>query len=137
MKKYILVLDLDETLVHYKEGYSGFSNAFSYKMNEDAKLKVRPGVQHLLETLDPYYHFVVFTAAMKQYADFVIRKIDPMEKFIKCRFYRNSCKSISFFQVKDLNIVIRVMGKRFPRLFETVTDPLSKVIIVDNIRESF
>lgn len=74
---------------------------------------------------------------MKQYADFVIKKIDPQEKYIKCRFYRNSCKTMSFFQVKDLNIVIRVMCKRFPRLFESVNDPLSRVIIVDNIRESF
>jgi TFIIF-interacting CTD phosphatase-like protein len=62
-KKYFLVLDLDETLVHFKD---------SRYLTDDQKLKIRPGVSQFLESLAPYYRFVVFTAAQKMYADFVI-----------------------------------------------------------------
>lgn len=84
-EKYILVLDLDETLVHFKENGK-------YNTSDDEKLKVRPGVSQFLMALDPYYHFVVFTAAQKPYADFVIQRIDPEGKYIKARFYRDSCR---------------------------------------------
>ena len=46
-------------------------------MNDFQKLKVRPGVQYLFDTLSPYFRFGVFTAAQRVYADFVIKKIDP------------------------------------------------------------
>lgn len=67
-KIYTLVLDLDETLVHFKE---------SKFLSDDKKLKLRPGIDQFFRTLAPYYRFVVFTAAHKQYAEFVCKKIDP------------------------------------------------------------
>jgi len=85
-EKYILVLDLDETLVHYKE-------SIKFNISDYDKLKVRPGVNVFLESLAPYFKFVVFTAAQKVYADFVCRKIDPENKyFCNARFYRDSCR---------------------------------------------
>ena len=85
-EKYLLVLDLDETLVHYKE-------SIKFNISDYDKLKVRPGVKVFLESLEPYYKFVVFTAAQKVYADFVCRKIDPENKYFNVgRFYRDSCK---------------------------------------------
>ena len=84
-EKYLLVLDLDETLVHYKE-------SIKFNISDYDKLKVRPGVKVFLESLEPYYKFVVFTAAQKIYADFVCRKIDPENKYFIARFYRDSCK---------------------------------------------
>ena len=71
--KLTLVLDLDETLVHFKE---------SRYLSDDQKLKVRPFHDQFFEALDPFYHFVVFTAAQKPYADFVISIIDPESKYI-------------------------------------------------------
>ena len=67
-KKYILVLDLDETLVHFKD---------SRYLKDEQKLRVRPGVDQFLQALVPYYKLVVFTAAQKLYAQFVMQKIDP------------------------------------------------------------
>ena len=91
------MLDLDETLVHFKD---------SRYLTDDQKLKVRPGVAQFLEQLDPYYKFVVFTAAQKMYADFVINKIDPNGVYIKERFYRDHCRLIGKHQAKDLNLVL-------------------------------
>lgn len=80
---------------------------------------------------------VVFTAAQKQYADFVIKKIDPSNKYIKGRFYRNSCRQMYFHHVKDLNIVVKAMKGKLASVFANVADPLSRVLIIDNMAESF
>ena len=54
LKKYTLVLDLDETLVHYQE------------INGDGKLLIRPGVDTFLNEVSKYYEVVIFTAALRE-----------------------------------------------------------------------
>ncbi len=51
-KKYTLVLDLDETLVHYTDSPSG------------GQFLVRPHCKEFLREMSNYYEIVVFTAAM-------------------------------------------------------------------------
>ncbi len=51
--KNTLVLDLDETLVHYVED------------SENAFIQVRPGAEDFLEEMANYYELVIFTAAMQ------------------------------------------------------------------------
>lgn len=94
---------MDETLVHFKD---------SKYLSDEQKLKVRPGVAQFLEALDPYFTFVVFTAAQKMYADFVINRIDPEGRYIKHRFYRNHCRQMGRHQAKDLNLVLNAQIKR-------------------------
>ena len=62
-----LVLDLDETLVHYKENLDG----------EENELLVRPGAEVFLKELSQNFEIVIFTAAMQDYADWVLDQIDP------------------------------------------------------------
>lgn len=52
-KEYTLVLDLDETLVHFVEE------------NDSAYIQIRPGAEDFLEEMSRYYEIVVFTAAMQ------------------------------------------------------------------------
>jgi len=52
-RPYTLVLDLDETLVHFVEE------------NDSAYIQIRPGAEHFLEEMHKYYEIVVFTAAMQ------------------------------------------------------------------------
>lgn len=59
------------------------------------------------------------------YADFVIQKIDPKGEYIEQRFYRDSCKPVGKFQVKDLNLI------------KKDDIDLNKIIIIDNLSESF
>ena len=49
--KYTLVLDLDETLVHYVEE------------EDNAYILIRPGAEKFIEELSKYYELVIFTAA--------------------------------------------------------------------------
>lgn len=50
---YTLVLDLDETLVHYVED------------QDSAYIQIRPGAENFLEEMNNYFEIVIFTAAMQ------------------------------------------------------------------------
>ena len=107
--KYTLVLDLDETLVHYISD------------NESAFIQIRPGTEDFLIDLSKYYEIVIFTAALQKYADIVINSIDP-NRVISSRLYRQHTISIGNSNVKDLTKLGR---------------DLRYVIIVDNCLENF
>ena len=86
--KFILVLDLDETLFHTNRN----------------KLYIRPYVKDFINTLKKYFYLVVFTAATKSYADEILKQIDIYDCFIK-KFYRSSLSQNG--RIKDLKTVIR------------------------------
>lgn len=52
-KEYTLVLDLDETLVHYQETHT------------DAHFYIRPGTDEFLNELGKHYEIIIFTAAIQ------------------------------------------------------------------------
>ena len=65
---YTLVLDLDETLVHYFEvslwSYCLVNKTF-LQIGNDGKFLVRPGVDTFLKEMSEIYELVIFTAAMQ------------------------------------------------------------------------
>jgi CTD small phosphatase-like protein 2 len=61
--QYTLVLDLDETLVHFEA--------------KERKFKIRPNCITFLKTLSQYYEIVIFTAASQDYADWILDVLDP------------------------------------------------------------
>ena len=72
---YCLVFDLDETLVHY------------FEVGSEGTFLVRPGADQFLTEMAEIYEVVIFTAAMQDYADWVLNQIDK-NKRIKYRLYR-------------------------------------------------
>lgn len=106
---FTLILDLDETLVHYVENGS------------ESHLNVRPGCSEFLVEMAKYYEIVIFTAALQDYADWAIDIID-LQKSISYRLYRQHTMPTGSVFVKDLSRIGR---------------DLSKVIIVDNVAENF
>ena len=107
---YTLVLDLDETLVHFFYTPSG------------GTFLIRPYCFQFLSKMSKYFETVIFTAAMKEYADSILDLIDPNKKLIKFRLYRyhTTISGINF--VKDLSKLGR---------------DLNKTIIVDNLADNF
>ena len=67
------------------------------------------------------YEVVIFTAAMQDYADWVLDSIDK-PKYITYRLYRQHASPTGMVFVKDLSRIGR---------------PLNKTIIVDNVAENF
>jgi TFIIF-interacting CTD phosphatase-like protein len=107
--EYTLVLDLDETLIHFIQN------------EEDSFFLIRPGCQQFLKELSAHFELVIFTAAMQDYADTVIDSIDP-ERLIRHRLYRQHTTFSNGQIVKDLNRIGR---------------DITKAIIVDNVSENF
>ena len=163
-KKKILVLDLDETLIHadfdkefannknikYDTEISFFSEEnCSNKTDNDndndnestltdddskdySNIKIlntvgiflRPGLKKFLELVSKYFEVGIFTASVPEYADAVINYLDPENKLIKFRLYRNNCINVGdLLRVKNLKI------------FKNI--PLKKIILVDNNMYSF
>jgi len=108
--KYTLVLDLDETLVHFF--YSPSGGCFL----------LRPKALEFLKTLASMYEICIFTAAMKDYADSILDVIDKDNRIFKHRMYRNHTSIVGNGFVKDISKLGR---------------DLSKVIIIDNLPENF
>ena len=167
--KKILLLDLDETLIHadfneeflntdengikYDKIISFYSEietfSFVNKNNKDYDTEnitdddskedlkeyenkkilnkvgifLRPKVKEFLEKVSKYFEVGIFTASVPEYADAAINYLDPENKFIKFRLYRNNCVDVKdMLRVKNLKIL---------------NIPLEKIILVDNNMYSF
>ena len=105
--EYTLVLDLDETLIHFDPKVKRY--------------KPRPGVHRFLGELYRYYELVVFTAGLKDYADWILNDFDR-QAFISHRLYRDHTKYRNGVYMKDLSRLGRDM---------------KKILIIDNIEENF
>ena len=108
--KYTLVLDMDETLIHYF--FTHISGMFF----------VRPFCFEFLKELNDLYEIVTFTAGTKDYADNILNILDIDNNIIKYRLYRQHTTILGCSVYKDLSKLGR---------------DLSKVIIIDNLKENF
>lgn len=71
---YTVVLDLDETLIHFDA--------------KNGNYLVRPFCVDFLAEVTKLYEIVIFTAASKDYADTVLDALDPQNTLISHRLYR-------------------------------------------------
>lgn len=129
--KKLLVLDLDETLVH---------SSFNYVTNSDILVDIdiddpntgdvmnariyvykRPYVDEFLQAMAQHYELCVFTASLRVYCDAVMDQLDPQHLVSHC-LYRESCTNSNGVFVKDLSRLGR---------------PLESIIILDNNHVSF
>lgn len=107
---FTLVLDLDETLVHFF--YTPSGGAFL----------IRPGCFDFLREISKIYDIAIFTAAMKDYADNILDILDPDKNLIKYRLYRHHTSISGMCFVKDLSKLGR---------------DLKRIIIIDNLVDNF
>lgn len=155
-QKKILLLDLDETLIHadFEEEFIE-NKSIKYdtiikfttkldkneifeendkieeeKTEEDEEIEhsvgifIRNGVNEFLNEVSKHFDVGIFTASVKEYADAVISFLDPENKLIKYRLYRNNCINFNdLFAIKDLRILKGV--------------DLKNVILLDNSMYSF
>ncbi len=162
--KKILLLDLDETLIHadfFEENpenskikYDGIisfytlepindnnnnnhndipdNNTTDDESKDDSCEKVlnkvgiflRPKVREFLKEISSYFELGIFTASIPEYADAAINYLDPEEKIIKFRLYRNDCVNIeNLVKIKDL----RIFGE----------NNLNRIVLLDNNIYSF
>lgn len=102
-KSYTLVLDLDETLIHYFDQAPPLTSRStkSVKIQKPEMVVdetgqgyflIRPDAYQFLQRMHKHYELVIFTAAMQDYADWVIDNLDPVKpklgRLIDFRLYR-------------------------------------------------
>ena len=102
--KRTLLLDLDETLLKAIPvsktsflnlevyGRSSFSIRLSTGRKEKFTILLRPDLQEFLEVVSKDWELVVFTAAEQEYADLILRQIDPRGRFFSKKLYRQHCR---------------------------------------------
>ena len=139
--KYTLVLDMDETLVHYISTIMAPKNVPSYAHNVTIEKNIslnllncsecasvgmfllRPHLINFLEELKGIYEIVIFTAGTKEYCNKIMDMIDLDGDIFKYRLHRSHVKADDRdFNIKDLSLLGR---------------DLAKTIIVDNNPENF
>ncbi|KAF5100969.1 hypothetical protein D0Z03_000703 [Geotrichum reessii] len=121
----LLVLDLDETLIH---------SSFKYVRKADFVIPVqidsqyhniyvikRPGVDEFMRRVGELYEIVVFTASVSKYADPLLDQLD-IHNVVHHRLFRESCYNHNGNFVKHLGVLGR---------------PMEDVIIIDNTPTSY
>lgn len=124
-----LVLDLDETLVHCSENLDkkhDIKTNIKFTGGETLICGVtfRPFSVQFLRFLSKIYEIVIFTASHSCYANAILNLMDPMNKYITYRMFRESClETEENIFVKDL----RIFANR----------KLKNLVIVDNACYSY
>ena len=72
-------------------------------MEDPGYYLIRPGAMKFLEQLSDYFEIVVFTAAMPDYADWILDNLDRERKTISHRLYRQHTTPLDDYAIKDLH----------------------------------
>ena len=113
IKKYSLVLDLEETLLHFNK---------NSKNNKEGFIDIRPGTLKFLDDISQFYELIVFNEGEKNFTDFLIDTLEENKIYFEHRFYREHIIIDNNDIVKDL---VRI-GRS-----------LDKILIVDNMKQNF
>lgn len=129
VKRKILVLDLDETLIHsHHDGVirqmvkPGTPPDFVLKVTIDRHpvrffVHKRPHVDFFLDMVSKWYDLVIFTASMEIYGAAVADKLDNNRGILTKRYYRQHCC---------------VRYGSFNKDLSAITQDLSSIFILDN-----
>ena len=121
-KRYTLILDLDETLVHVERINQQINNNYIYNLNDQRVINLRPGLFSFLNSVKPYYEIISFSTASKIYADNIIKKIETNQQYFDYNLYRDHTTLYGKEYVKDISKIGR---------------NIKEVIIVDNLEKNF
>jgi RNA polymerase II subunit A small phosphatase-like protein len=115
-EKPLLVLDLDETLVH-----ASFAPGKPYNLKitisvdgetGDIFVAYRPHMMTFLKVVASLFEVAIFTASQRCYAEQLMDHIDPNGTIVgKNRLYREHCTNVSGANVKDLSRIGRPLGR--------------------------
>ncbi|CAF0835340.1 unnamed protein product [Adineta ricciae] len=126
LPKKILVLDLDETLIH--SHHDGLTRVVTVKPTGPPDFIVRveierhpvrffvykrPHVDYFLETVSQWYELVVFTASMEIYGAAVTDRLDNNRNILSKRYFRQHCTLEYGAYSKDLAVINNDLARIF------------------------
>ncbi|KAL5251605.1 hypothetical protein ACHWQZ_G017097 [Mnemiopsis leidyi] len=128
VRRKVLVLDLDETLVHSQNNNPYLIRPQSQpdfilrveieRGKEPVKFYVnkRPHVDYFLDVVRQWYDIVVYTASIEKYGQQVINVLDNKRGIFQRRYFRQHCvldSSIHGQYTKDLSMILPDMSSVF------------------------
>lgn len=120
--KKVLVLDMDETLIHCEEtrmSQDDIEIDIPIENNfQKAYVSIRPYAISFLKKASKYFEIIVFTASEKCYADVILNEMDPQGEYIHHRLYREHC--------------VRLHNKVYSKDLSIINRDLSRMVLVDN-----
>ena len=149
--KKILVIDLDETLIH--TSFQKIENPDlqiqlnnSIKSNSlnnnqiptpkilDAYIRIRPGVDEFLNQMSKYYDIYVYSASSKNYLNSIIKNIDK-NNIIKQCYCRNDC--IMYVEDSEEDFDKPNNKYNYVKDLKKITKELKSIVFIDNNTISF
>ena len=120
-KKYTLILDLDDTLIHSKRNFNFRINI--YNINKKRSIIFRPHLFEFLDLMKPLYELILFSSSTPDYVDPIVKLIEKEKKYFDYVLYRH-------------HITLDEDGNNVKNL-EKIGRDLNKVIIIDDIARYF
>ncbi|PAV63000.1 hypothetical protein WR25_03891 [Diploscapter pachys] len=156
VRRKILVLDLDETLIHsHHDGVirpmvkPGTPSDFTIKVVIDRhpvrfSVHERPHVDYFLSVVSQWFDLVIFTASMEVYGSHVADKLDRGRGILNRRYFRQHCTMDYGGYTKDLSAIhpdlssIFILDnspgayRKFPREFKFLLNFFEKYALNEN-----
>ena len=111
-KKRCLVLDLDETLIfaHNESTDQGYDEKIDLYIGENRTHSIyvyyRPFLKEFLEYVSTKWEIGIFTSSSNIYANAILERIDPENKYFNFRLFKTSCyRDCNNHLIKDLEII--------------------------------
>lgn len=115
-KRYLLVLDIDETLVHSEPIMTNSQPTPHANQQFDKTLRFdnpngtcdvygirfRPYLHEFIRRMSQVYDLAVYTASARDYADGVMDTLDPNRTIFCTRLYRENCYPVSGMNIKNM-----------------------------------
>ena len=118
-KKHLLVLDIDETLVHsdliveqsveleHMKGkkYDAKVNFPNPNQTVDVYgVRFRPYLLEFIDRMHRVFDLAVYTASTRDYADAVLKELDPNGEIFVARLYRENCTPVNGMNIKNMSL---------------------------------
>ena len=152
--KKILVIDLDETLIHTsfekvqnpdltiqldsninkKNNINNNKNDIPLTKSVEAYIRIRPGVDQLLSQMSKYYDIYVYSASSKNYLNTIIKNIDK-NNIIKQCYCRDDC----IIYVEDYEEDFDKPNNKYKYIkdLKKINKELRNIVFIDNNTISF
>lgn len=111
-----MIFDLDETLIHCNDTLTppfDVKLPITFPTGEviEAGINIRPHAQEILANLSKHFEIIVFTASHSCYANVVLDYLDPEDRYIHHRLFREHCyQTPEGMYCKDLRVIDREMA---------------------------
>lgn len=135
MKKPLLILDLDETLIHSTYLRDNTNQIYDFIIDEEYYVKKRPYVDDFLVEMANHFELAVWTAATRDYGEIIVKELFHKNN-LELKFFhsRERCVERSYiksmydyypqrYYIKDL--------KKIKKHFD-----LDKVLMIDDLHVS-